>query len=436
MIENYYEILGVGKNATEEQIKKAYRINAIKYHPDKNFGDPEFAEKFIEIKNAYDVLINFQKRKEYDLKYQQFYSMRETETSYGATQDKYTQQYRTKTEKCQEEKFRYDSHKQFYSIYDRELQDTPQFHPIFDFWGDKLPANSDFFKLPQKIGKIIVGHSDLPNEEQPLTSKKKIINCIIAVAIGSAIGSAIFFMANLTSPFWICIWFIVPPSIALWLTVSTNKFKHTNLYVGVNGFALFTCENNRKNITEEIEVNFNDMTDFYVYTVEHTINFMYQETRFLYECFNRNTGELLFARNGEFNKRHNVRTQGEILNFCRTIERYWTVYLLDRLEQDIQSKGHVTFTLYSHDKNIFQEYIKLGIGFITFIKPDRQEFTYQFSDIKKMYIQDNELHIRHKNFERTLFFFKSGNEDVVPLLNLCNRHFFYKAMEILLGYSL
>jgi molecular chaperone DnaJ len=63
---DYYEVLGVDKNATEDQIKKAYRKIAIKYHPDRNPGDKNAEEKFKEAAEAYDVLHDPQKRQQYD----------------------------------------------------------------------------------------------------------------------------------------------------------------------------------------------------------------------------------------------------------------------------------------------------------------------------------------------------------------------------------
>ena len=63
---DYYEVLGVGKNANADEIKKAYRKAAIKYHPDKNPGDKEAEEKFKEAAEAYDVLSNEEKRHRYD----------------------------------------------------------------------------------------------------------------------------------------------------------------------------------------------------------------------------------------------------------------------------------------------------------------------------------------------------------------------------------
>jgi molecular chaperone DnaJ len=63
---DYYDVLGVTKNATEDEIKKAYRKMAMKYHPDKNQGDKAAEEKFKEAAEAYDVLGNASKKQKYD----------------------------------------------------------------------------------------------------------------------------------------------------------------------------------------------------------------------------------------------------------------------------------------------------------------------------------------------------------------------------------
>ena len=63
---DYYEVLGVAKTATADELKKAYRKKAIQYHPDKNPGDKEAEEKFKEAAEAYDVLSDPQKRQRYD----------------------------------------------------------------------------------------------------------------------------------------------------------------------------------------------------------------------------------------------------------------------------------------------------------------------------------------------------------------------------------
>jgi molecular chaperone DnaJ len=63
---DYYEILGVSKNASKEEIKKAYRKQALKYHPDKNPGDKKAEEHFKEAAEAYEVLRNDDKKARYD----------------------------------------------------------------------------------------------------------------------------------------------------------------------------------------------------------------------------------------------------------------------------------------------------------------------------------------------------------------------------------
>ena len=63
---DYYEVLGVAKNAEAAEIKKAYRKLALQYHPDRNPGDKEAEEKFKEAAEAYDVLSNEEKRRRYD----------------------------------------------------------------------------------------------------------------------------------------------------------------------------------------------------------------------------------------------------------------------------------------------------------------------------------------------------------------------------------
>src|SRR5436190_13030337 len=63
---DYYEVLGIGRNASDEEVKRAYRKLAVKFHPDKNPDDPHAEEQFKELGEAYDVLMDADKRAAYD----------------------------------------------------------------------------------------------------------------------------------------------------------------------------------------------------------------------------------------------------------------------------------------------------------------------------------------------------------------------------------
>src|SRR5512135_3942327 len=63
---DYYEVLGVNRDASDEEIKKAYRKLAMKYHPDRNPDNPKAEEHFKEAKEAYETLSDSQKRAAYD----------------------------------------------------------------------------------------------------------------------------------------------------------------------------------------------------------------------------------------------------------------------------------------------------------------------------------------------------------------------------------
>lgn len=88
MIPNHYQTLGISLNASKDEIKKAYRQLALKFHPDRN-KSPDAHEKFIEINEAYLILFDDEARVKYDREYKYYYGQKtKTEQSSSTNQEK------------------------------------------------------------------------------------------------------------------------------------------------------------------------------------------------------------------------------------------------------------------------------------------------------------------------------------------------------------
>ncbi|MDY6990682.1 MAG: DnaJ domain-containing protein [Thermodesulfobacteriota bacterium] len=85
--QDYYKILGVGENATAKEVKEAYRKLAFEYHPDRNGGNPQAAEKMKALNEAYAVLSDAAKRRQYDTLRQQY-----GDSAYGQFKQQYSEQ--------------------------------------------------------------------------------------------------------------------------------------------------------------------------------------------------------------------------------------------------------------------------------------------------------------------------------------------------------
>lgn len=426
-MENYYEILELSFTSSSEEIKKAYRQKAIKYHPDKNFGDEYFAKKFIEIKMAFDVLSNPEKRREYDDQYRVYFQKEEP-----TRQENY---YRKREEtKQKEEEFFYNPHKSFYSDLDRAQQSSPQFAPIFNHWGENIDESADFFKLPKNIGKIISGYTTLSKNQNPATKKEK-NGCILkAILISLIISAIIIFAFKIFGIVGILFTVAIPLVFSLIFASSSKKFIHTATYIGVNGFAKFTCVNDRNTFGKSYEINFNDVTDFAKVSVINKRNFNYVNTSYTFTWLSGD--KVIQEINGTHESKEGNPAREATEFWLNTFaERYWTIYLMDKMEAELEKNGFLKFNLvYTKDEKYYlTHYIELGIGYIKFIT-NKGEVKYNFNEIKKIYTKGSNLFIEHSNYEKKFYFFESGNKNGIPLTNLTNRQFFFRAMELLLGY--
>lgn len=430
-MKDYYDILDIQFTSSYDEIKKAFRTKAIKYHPDKHFGDEYFSIKFIEIKEAYDILSNSKRKAEYDILYKEKYLKKEEPLQRESNKNKEAKN----RERENEDQFFYDPYKPFYSYQDRLQQLTLQFPPKFNHWGEILSENEDFFILPKKIGKIVSGYTDLTKDMQPYTIKQNAVRYLKFTLVGAIISAFIIFVFKVNEPIWLSVWLLIPLIIFVKIAAKLSKFKHTCNFIGINGFAEYKCEGNRDNIVSSFEVNFNDITDLIKVAEIRKKNFQYVNTAFSFVWL-KNDKEVHEINDIHGSKENNPERFYTAFWLNTFAEKYWTVYLLDRMENVLETKGHLEFNLYTYVNGNYVRtpYIQLGIGYIKFIT-SKGDISYNFNDIKKVYTKGTSLFIEHINYEKKFYFFESGNKNGIPLMNLSNRQFFFRAMELLLGYK-
>lgn len=129
---NYYDILGVSKNATADEIKKAYRNLAFKYHPDRNQGNAAAEEKFKQISAAYDVLGDEAKRRQYDMGYSSDNYSYDSQANAGNQQYQRQYQYTYSNPFGDENFWEWFNGAQFRSR-NQQTQNTNQYYNQYDY---------------------------------------------------------------------------------------------------------------------------------------------------------------------------------------------------------------------------------------------------------------------------------------------------------------
>lgn len=148
---NYYEILGVPKTATADEIKKAYRTLAFKYHPDRNQGNAAAEEKFKQISAAYDVLGDESKRRQYDMGY--------STDSYSNSASQSQQQYQRQYQYTYQNPFGEDNFWEWFNSaqFRSRNQQTQNYHYNYSNDEEKQTRGSYFSTFVLKVLQTIVG---------------------------------------------------------------------------------------------------------------------------------------------------------------------------------------------------------------------------------------------------------------------------------------
>lgn len=437
-MKNYYKILDISFKASTEEIKKAYRVKAIKYHPDKNNGSKDFDEKFKEVLEAYNTLKVEDDRMIYDLKWSELYgSFNEQKKDFETNSNfESSEQRNSENTSFKKKGFYYKSPDTYYSQSDRNTHKSEPKWPKFNHIDQENTKDLLFFKYPTNIGRIISGYSNIRNTEKAITGKEARNNILKGVLAGVLISLLIIFLANVNSVTWIFIWIIVPVGVGFIIGYSWNILSGKNKFVGVNGFALFECLDEYTKLTTNIEINFRDITHLSTSQTNNYYNYTYLKTNYDFVWL-KNSKEIHSYSNTYDDKNGNPKkTRYEEYWFYKLAEKQWTIYLLDNLEIELEKKGFLVFSLiYDNKEGGFQfvEFIKMGIGYIEF-SYENDTVRYEFDKIKSVYSKKGSLFFEHQNYKKFLFFKQTGNKSEIPLSNLCNKQFFFKALELLVGY--
>ena len=172
-MKNYYEILGIGKNADDEEIRKRYRKLAMEFHPDRNPDNPDAEERFKEIAEAYGVLTDPVKRKEYNV-----------HLASGGTQDNFTSGFSYSQEEILRDLFKDPRFQQMFQGLLQEFQRSGlRASPHFlrqSFFGGK----GGFFMSGLFLFGTLAGPALLKGGKKALPGSKSVLK-----SIGSSIGN-------------------------------------------------------------------------------------------------------------------------------------------------------------------------------------------------------------------------------------------------------
>lgn len=293
----------------------------------------------------------------------------------------------------------------------------------------------EFFKTPRNIGNLISAESTLIQGDRKRTANESVVYYLKYIATSISLSILIILLAELNDPFWIIVWSIAPTLLSVWIANRLNRFTGECSFIGDNGFAIYKFETSLDNITESFEVNFDECSDLFTSSVIKKQNFSYVGTDFCFTWLNKNN-QLYEVDDTYNNKDGNPDEYPFSYYFMEKAERQWTLYNLQKMDAELAVNGFLEFRIIGKSSGSWFNvpYIHLAPNSLTFFL-DSKSITYEANDIKNIYAKNGTLHIEHSNFQKRFLFKNKGNTNEIPLSNLSNSKYFFKAMEILLGYQ-
>lgn len=399
-MKNYYKILSVESHASIDEIKKSYRRLANLYHPDKNQGNLEFQDKFIEITEAYQVLSDVDKRAEYDLEFSQ-------QTATYANEPEYKL-----------------NHPVFYTQTDRSTLETPQQRPERDFFNQGIPKSWEFFLMPQRIGRILYAYSDSNGQKNKRSVSQA--NFVFGAFIFSLLG-ILALIVFYPSAIWVASLYVVSLAAVLLHNLLLRRVDTTNYYVGLHGFAEFKKANRTNKLNVNFEAKFSDIAYMYIHESSSLKYTRHESQELLFTCFNA-YGKIVFAKriiysSNIFQKQRRIRAE-----FCKIIYRQFNLYMIDNMTRNFNQQGGVLyFYIYIDKMKQVIPYLQLRKDSISFTLHTGQAYHFSWQEIDNVYLKKNLLHIVMKDKKQASKF---------PIEHLCNRLYFTEALKAISGYNI
>ena len=417
-MKDYYKILDIKPDASLEEIKKACRIMAVRFHPEKIFGNTEIADKLTEVKEAYQLFTDAQRKKQYDDLYK---SSSFKAATRGLNNIETSKQGRGIAEN-------------YYLFGSRATQDTSDEFPQYDHWGNKLDAQADLFARPKRIGRLISGYTSLSIDDKPYTLKQLFVGYSAGLLCSLLIAWLIVYVFGISAVQIKLLTLGIVSALVLGIVYSYTIFRYECNYMGVNGFAQFKCKGSREKISESWEVNFNDLSDLFKTLEVGGSYYTIGKSRLSYTFAWLNDRTVINQSKGTFEGKQYPDHSESKYWLHAWAEKYWTIYLLDRMEKELEQRGYLEFSTMTLENKQYVKvpFMHVGVDYMRFFK-DEGETLYHNREIKRVHREGDRLVFEHQNNEKPFYFFDTGDSFGVDLSTISNALFLIKSLEILLG---
>ena len=292
---------------------------------------------------------------------------------------------------------------------------------------EQVHSGNSFFKfIPEEIGNIVYCDTSKPLEG-PLTKeearKKKIKASLIAV-----IGLAAIWGLLYSHYIWASILSIV--LLLICYAIFDTSFKGTDYFVGENGYAVVSFEDNRDNITSKKIILFKDLSYLFTGEMIHKQNYTYMNTEYYFSLFYKSENNV-FNRADNVKGSYNDKNPKDPMNpngssheyqLMKAVENQWTLYFFNSHKDDEE----VNFAIWPDKvETIYSDAIKIGHDYI-----DIGGVKYNQQNTKKVYFSNGSLVVEHINHKTKWFGFKhEGNINSIPLADLGNKKAFMMLFE-------